>query len=36
MIPDKVDIISQTIKELSTKYNVVFTSGGIGTLSPEE
>ena len=32
VIPDDVDIISDTIKALSSSYDLVFTSGGIGEL----
>ena len=30
VIPDDVEEISRTVKELSAKYDMVFTSGGIG------
>jgi molybdopterin-biosynthesis enzyme MoeA-like protein len=31
VIPDDVKIISETVAELSKKYDMVFTSGGIGS-----
>jgi hypothetical protein len=34
VIPDDVNIISDTIRALSSSYDLVFTSGGIGKLIP--
>jgi len=30
VIPDRVEVIAQTVAELSTRFGVVFTSGGVG------